>query len=256
MNNKANEPNKIPDHETFLRIFYNVKRCKGMDWEEKIILSNFMSYQTNGKEFYQTDSHQASELGLSPAQISKYTSRLKERGEIETNMTYVENPNGGRPVPKRYVTVLNMDKWTKGESIPVVKKITSPTQRKLTKRLAEVTRIKEELRILSAQTINPPTEKEVKIIEPAIKKVKNETASTKTKPEVMTLDNDKDVDNSNTLGKIIIAQIREGKEILFHKVKVKLMDELIDDEATLIPNGKNKHYLKSTLRAIDSSVFE
>lgn len=142
MKTKENEPNKTSQQETFLRIFDNVKYCKALDWEERAILSNHISFLINGQEFFQTDAFQAKSLGLSPAQISKYTGRLKERGLIETEMAYVPNPNGGRPIPKRYVTVIDMDKWTKGDKVPVVKAILSPSKKKLAIKTAELNKAK------------------------------------------------------------------------------------------------------------------
>ena len=136
MKNQENEANQQKEKENFLRIFPNIKRCKALDWEERAILSNYISFLIQGKEFYQTDSFQAKELGLSPAQVSKYTGRLKERGIIDTKLDYEENTNGGRPIPVRYVTVIEMDKWTKGDAVPQVKKIISPAQKKKAIQLA------------------------------------------------------------------------------------------------------------------------
>ncbi|MBL0329099.1 MAG: hypothetical protein IPP64_06715 [Bacteroidetes bacterium] len=145
MKNKENEQNKskIPDQETFLKIPFNVKRCKDLDWEERVILSNYISYLVKGNEFYQTDSYQGRELGLSSAQISKYSNRLKERGEISTKMEFEENPNGGRPIPVRYVKVVDINKWLKGDTIPVVKKIISASKKRLAKKMAELIAINE-----------------------------------------------------------------------------------------------------------------
>lgn len=117
------------NHANFLRIHDNVKRCKALDLNERFILSNIISYLINDQEFFQTDARQAKELGLSPAQISKYTGRLKERELIEVKMEFIVNPNGGRPVPKRYITVKDIDKWIKGNTIPTVKPL-APKKKK------------------------------------------------------------------------------------------------------------------------------
>lgn len=143
MNNKENEQSKMPDSETWIKLYYNVRRCKGLDWEEKALLTNYLSFQMRGDEFYQTDSSQGGRLGLSTAQVCKYTSRLKERGEIDTKMKYEANPTGGRPIPVRYVTVIDVDKWTKNEAIPVVKKIISAGKKRLVKKMAKLTAINE-----------------------------------------------------------------------------------------------------------------
>lgn len=280
MNNKENEPSKKNEKETFLKICNNVKRCKGMDWEEKVILSNHISFQTHGKEFYQTDSYQAKELGLSTAQISKYTSRLKERGEINTEMKYEVNPTGGRPIPVRYVTVIDMDKWTKGDATPLVKKIISSAKKRLAMKMAEFTSNKNEVvsnpdtTIDLANNISPAQEPEAK---PLIKTVKvkkdnslvemleevdakgaEATTSTQIKSndakDVIILDSEKDIDNSNTIAQIIIAKIKKKENVEFKNVRIKFDNDIVEDEAILLPNGK--YFSKSLIRLMDASVFE
>ena len=288
MNNKENEQSKIkskmPDSETWIKLYYNVRRCKELDWEEKALLTNYLSFQMKGDEFFQTDSGQGRKLGLSTAQVSKYTSRLKERGEIETEMKYEVNPTGGRPIPVRYVKVIDVDKWTKNEAMPIVKKIISAGKKRLAKKMAEFTSTKNEA-VSNADTttgititnnIVPANEPEAK---PSIKpnKVNKEksleemleevdtkgaeaTTSTQIKSndagDVIILDSEKDIDSSSTIGKIIVAQIKNGKQVEFIKVKVKFNDELIEDEATLLTNGSNKYCLKTFVELIDASVFE
>jgi|GEM_PF-5413474 hypothetical protein len=136
MKTQNNEQKKSNENTNFLMVLDNIKRCKGLDWKEKALLSNYISFLRDGKEFFQTDEFQAKELGLSPAQISKFTGRLKERGEIATDIKYVENANGGRPVPKRYVKVLDIDKWAKGDTTPVVNRITPPNKKKMAREVA------------------------------------------------------------------------------------------------------------------------
>jgi hypothetical protein len=190
MKNNQNETNPNEKEETFLRIFDNVKNCKGLDWEEKAIFSNHISYLINDKEFFQTDSFQAKELGLSPAQVSKYTGRLKERELIDTRIEYVPNENGGRPIPKRYVTVIDINKWVvKSEKILVAKKILSPAKKKLARKEAELVKAKTtaEVNITDLTQSNPLAEQIVQLkkkVEVAEQKaVSTPTVSTISQPE-------------------------------------------------------------------------
>lgn len=98
--------------KTPLIIYDNVSKCKTLGWNEKFILSHILSFQIDGKDFHQTDKEMGIELGSSTGQISKYTSRLKKRGEIETRIEFHVPISGGRPIPVRYIVVKNVNKWT------------------------------------------------------------------------------------------------------------------------------------------------
>lgn len=287
MKTNQNETNKTNKLEDFLLIHVNVKRCKALDWEERIILSNHISYLRNGQEFFQTDAFQAKELGLSAAQISKYTGRLKERGLIDTRMEYIPNPNGGRPIPKRYVTVIDMDKWITGDKVPAVNKIVSPTKKKQEKKMmglakaktvinsAETTSLIVEVLSEAAPTTITETKLSTKPKSPVKKKksleedlaeaeVKANTSSqnisisninSKSTNDLITLDAFKDVDISSDSGKVLIAKMDAGEELDFINVMVRFADnELLPDEATKLSNGK--YFLKSLLTELQRKVVK
>ncbi len=276
MKTKTNDTNKTDETETFLRIFDNVKHCKALDWIERAILSNHISFQKNGKEFYQTDAYQAKVLGLSPAQINKYTGRLKERELIDTKIVYETNPNGGRPIPVRYVTVIDMYKWITGDKVPAVKAIVSPTKKKQAKRIEELTKsknevatsttIKDEVSVIQSvnqQEIKPSVKlkktKKDKNLEEMLEEVESKEAlviksNSNEVAEVITLDSEKDIDNTVSIGKSIIEKIKNNEEMVFKKVNIKFGEDCLPDEALKISSGK--YFLKSTLKQMDGSIFE
>jgi hypothetical protein len=229
MKTNTNEQKPTEEKEKFLRVFPNVKRCKALDWEERIILSNHISFLIQGNEFYQTDSFQGMELGMSAAQISKYTGRLKERGLIETKLTYEENPKGGRPIPVRYVTVIDMDKWISGDKTPVVKAIVSATKKKQAKKMTEYAKNKAEVQATNTETktvdlkqLNSTTEQTLQPKEIAEVEVKK-TAS---KPPVSTTPQPvkAEVDSSLTTNWLRIAE----SEDLLPASKKDLIDAIKD----------------------------
>lgn len=111
------------NRNNFLALFNNIKKCKALDCKERLILSQIASFQIQGDMCDQTDSGMGSELGMSAAQIGKNISRLKKRGEIDVKTEHQPNPNGGRPIPKRFIKIIDLAKWTTGNEIPKVKGI-------------------------------------------------------------------------------------------------------------------------------------
>jgi hypothetical protein len=276
MENNEKQTKKTTKEETFLKICENVKRCKALDWIERIILSNYISFQRNGQEFYQTDLYQAKELGLSAAQISKYTGRLKEREIIETTIDYIVNPSGGRPIPKRYVKVIDLDKWTEGKVVPDVKKITSASQKRkankimglpnITKNDVNVTDflngIKEEEFLDNSIIQEAPLTIPIKQInnetsleeDPAeLEKITlNKTQSTipnREEDDLLILDAFRDIEHSCSMGEQLLKKEQEGMVLEFIKASLKFDDnEILDGEVFKLESGK--YYLKNTLNEI------
>lgn len=74
--------------------------------------------------------------------------------------------------------------------------------------------------------------------------------------KTLTLDFEKDFDTSSGLGRIIIGLIKKNDgQIKFIPVNVKIGDDFVPDEATLLPNGSNKYYSKSTLKLLEPNLF-
>ncbi|MEW4925194.1 helix-turn-helix domain-containing protein [Algibacter sp. 2305UL17-15] len=108
------------DHQ-FIKVYNRVKLDKNLDYLEKLILSEIISYQLQGKVFFKTNKSLAFEYGCSENTIQKRITKLQPLLVNET--FYPQNPNGGRPpkrrkllvknltyyVPKEIVTKLNID---------------------------------------------------------------------------------------------------------------------------------------------------
>jgi hypothetical protein len=283
MKTENNEQNKKGETTNFLMILDNIKRCKGLDWKEKALLSNYISFLRDGKEFFQTDEFQAKELGLSPAQISKFTGKLKERGEIETEIKYDENPNGERPIPKRFVTVLDIGKWSKGDKTPVVNKVLSPAKKKLAKKMAETNKahnigaVQQEEKastpnnISGTTIVTETTQVDLKNPEarsPIIAEQKENAAKinkrnpVKDNPETPTnnsealnLNFQENISTDKMINEVFIKHwIKGDKSAEFFPVNVKQKNgEIISGHAAKIPAAK-KYFLKSVLEELDPTI--
>ncbi|MFN9938178.1 MAG: MarR family transcriptional regulator, partial [bacterium] len=71
------------------RLFKNVKACKDLNWQEKAILSEIISYQLDEKPFKLKDITIAIELGMDKGTVSKFINRLYKKGLIDkTTVSY------------------------------------------------------------------------------------------------------------------------------------------------------------------------
>lgn len=96
----------------FTRLFINVKRCKGLNWQEKAILSEIISYQLDGKQFKLKDITLALELAMDKGTVSKFINRLAKKGVLsKTTIPYL-SPDGGKPKRLRTVFVNDIESWT------------------------------------------------------------------------------------------------------------------------------------------------
>ncbi len=105
----------------FTRLFINVKRCKGLNWQEKAILSEIISYQLDGKPFKLKDITLALELAMDKGTVSKFINRLAKKGVLNKTTVPYLSPSGGKPKRLRTVTVVDIDSWTSiSRPVPVI----------------------------------------------------------------------------------------------------------------------------------------
>lgn len=203
----------------FTRLFKNVKNCKNLNWQEKAILSEIISYQLEQRPFKLKDLTIADKLALDKGSVSKFIRQLAHKDVInKETITYVSD-SGGKPKRLRTITVIEIEKWTDGYVIPVT---------------------------MTNEHSNEKVEK------------KNDNAEKESENviDMIILDSEQDVDNSYAIGKSIIAKIKNKEDVEFKMVSVKFGEEIMNDEATLIQNGSNKYFLKSLINLMDASVFE
>lgn len=238
----------------FTKLYKNVKNCKNLSWQEKAILSEIISYQSDGKPFKLKDLTIAIELALDKGSVSKFIRQLALKDVISKNTITYPSHSGGKPKRLRTITVNEIEKWTESHAVPVIKTIEPSTKKNLEQMdtakatiMDEVIKpVEQVIDNLLIQTIeNKPSTKTMKI--------KKDMSFIS---DIMTLDSDEDIDNTNTIGRILIAKIKKKENVEFKKVNVKFGNEILTDEATLLQNGSNKYFLKSSLKVIDASVFE
>ena len=101
--------NELNNHT---RLFKNVKACKELNWQEKAILSEIISYQLDGKPFKLKDITLAIELGLDKGTVSKFVNRLNKKGLLNKTTVSFPSHEGGKPKRLRTITVINIEQWT------------------------------------------------------------------------------------------------------------------------------------------------
>ena len=246
----------------FTRLFKNVKNCKELNWQEKALLSEIISYQLDDKSFKQKDKTLSIELGMDKGSISKYINQLYRRGVIDKTTISFASHSGGKPKRQRTITVIEMDKWTKGNTIPVLKgkeldKMEQDNALPIVKEKAPSIpkKIKESDLSLEEMLVNVEL-KEMEAATSANSNLNEAPSKSDVSTDFITLDNEKDIDNTASKGKVLIAQIKRGKAIEFINVNVKFENDLLPDEAILLTDGSNKYLLKSFLKLIEPSVFE
>lgn len=96
----------------FTRLFKRVKSNKDLSAQEKLILSEIISYQLHGQPFKLKDATLSIELGMGSGAISKYVNRLYKRGIIDKSTVPFFSPTGGKPKRLRTIKVKNIEQWT------------------------------------------------------------------------------------------------------------------------------------------------
>jgi DNA-binding MarR family transcriptional regulator len=253
------------------RLFNNVKACTELNWQEKAILSEIISYQLNGDVFDVKDSTLSYRLGMDKGTISKFINRLHKKGLINKITSSYQNQSGNKPKRLRTITVIDIELWTeKGKTPPTIKAIEAKPKKATSVEIVETPVIKTEITSTETNTIQldvKPVVKTKKVVkEKSLEELLHEADSKKvvapstiektSTGAVLTIDAFTDVDNTTATGNIIADKIRNDEKFEFVNVLVEFGENNhAEDEAMLIPNS-NKYYLKSRLKAIDESIVE
>ena len=260
------------EFKDFTRLFKNVIKCKELNWQEKAILTEIISYQLNGDSFKVKDITLAIELGMDKGTISKFVNRLHKKGLLNKTTVSFASLSGGKPKRLRTITVIDIELWTeKGKTPPTIKAIEAKPKKATSVEIVETPVIKTEITSTETNTIQldvKPVVKTKKVVkeksleeqlhEADSKKVDTNTSTIKNTStgDAITIHAFNDIDNSTDTGNIIANKIRNNEKYEFVNVLVQFGDnDFVKDEAMLIPNS-NKYFLKSRLKAIDESVID
>lgn len=104
------EKNKNQDN--FLRVFDNVKKSKKFKGLTKLLFSDILSFQLEGKVFKKMDKTIAYDYGISKYRAQKEIKLVKESGEIDVRHEFIPKKPGERPTKVRFLTVKDPSKWT------------------------------------------------------------------------------------------------------------------------------------------------
>ena len=107
---KENERIQTPDNGQFIRLFNNVRTNTDIKPLGKMILSHIISYQLQGKEFFMSNEGIAYEYGTPIATVVREIKRLEKY--LIKRKVKIPSKDGGRPSPRRYLKVMNLDAWT------------------------------------------------------------------------------------------------------------------------------------------------
>ncbi len=227
------------------RLFKNVKACKDLNWQEKAILSEIISYQLDEKPFKLKDITIAIELGMDKGTVSKFINRLYKKGLIDKTTVSYPSHEGGKPKRLRTVSVINIEQWTeKGKTAPSIKAIENNSS--TVEPVANVPIIPKPISHPQEIKTKPTLEQMLK--EAEAKEIQNSS-------DVLTLDIKKDITKNQYTLEHIVSEIQNGVKYKFIPVKVLHTDNSVtDDEAMQLPSMKI-YALKSKLLAINSSLF-
>jgi hypothetical protein len=96
----------------FTRLFDQVKRNTEMTGNGKIIFTDILSFQLDGKEYKKTSKTIGFQCGISEAQAQKEITKLKSLEFVEVDKyDYIVSPEGGKPKKIRHLKVVNPEKW-------------------------------------------------------------------------------------------------------------------------------------------------
>lgn len=286
---QTKEENKF-NHST--RLFNKVMAIpkKKMSQAEKIMFSYIISYCLDKGVFDADNDYIARVLGDKPQSVTDYISRLKEMGVLNVECKRMKTKDGNYHGTKRYITVINLEGWTekmpstpevplipkknskKKDAIETVETILSTENSDNQNDIITITKIDkviepliDTLLIAVAQPLIKPkkVKKDQSLVEMLkeveLKEVKATASSEKksnSSGDIVILDSNEGIEHSTTIGEAILDRIKNKQKVSFVNVSVKFDDELFSDEATLIENGSNKYYLKSSLKRMNASVFE
>ena len=240
--------------QDFTRLFKNVKKNKELNWQEKAILSEIISYQLDGKLFKVKDLTLAIELGMDKGTISKLINRLFKKGLLDKTTVTFPSLEGGKPKRLRTVSVNNIDQWTeKGKTAPTIKPIESK-------------RTKEQIAI-DVPMVHEPASQPKKVVEDKSLEVMLKEAETKQVKDayVKANQNNKDIatlDMKTEVSTILwyydqmVKQIKSGDVVNFIPVIIRHENgSLTNDEAIKLDNSE-KHVIKSKLLKLEPNLFD
>jgi hypothetical protein len=254
----------------FTRFFKNVKQCKELNWQEKALLSEMISYQLEGMPFKVKDKTLAVEVAMDKGSVSKFVNQLHKREVIDKTVESFASPSGGKPKRLRTITVRDIDMWTKPNRKPVVKALELSLKKKKATEASTSTDSTNEhsntgstIQAVSAtiptQIQAEPKELEIDVKAPtqpkaeakSISQIKQNKVSDSTESNRLII-SPKDITDAHWQKSILLSLIQKGEAVKFIKVNIKRGDNLIPDEATYLPH-LSQYFLKSKLELPDSS---
>lgn len=230
----------------FTRLFDNVKACKDLNWQEKAIFSEIISYQLDGKPFKLKDITIAIELGMDKGTVSKFINRLYKKGLINKTTVSYPSHEGGKPKRLRTITVNNIDQW-------IVKSKTAPTVKPIEKNKKAVTEP-----INEAPTSQPEnSSNEIPVVETPQESKANEVEQIFSEAETIpTINYHEDVSHNKHFYNEVVEKKLKGEEINYFPINVYYSKDKIKPDEAICQDAHGKILIKSKLMSLSPELFK
>lgn len=231
------------------RLFKNVKMCKDLNWQEKAILSEIISYQLDEKPFKLKDITIAIELGMDKGTVSKFINRLYKKGLINKTTVSYPSHEGGKPKRLRTVSVINIEQWTeKGKTIPTV--LTIEKKHKVVNETA-----------IEPTNETPVSQPETKPIEPIVVEQPTSEAETSSsdkteKKDIPTISYYDEVSFNQHFYDEVVEQILKGEQINYIPINVYYSSDKIKPDEAISQDVYGKVLIKSKLMSLRPELFK
>lgn len=95
----------IKKDETFIKLYNSILKNKDLNSNEKIMISLFLSYESNGKRCFLSNKKLGEYIGVDSNRMSYIVAGLKNKGFIDTSVVYKKNKSNDKvtTVDIRYI---------------------------------------------------------------------------------------------------------------------------------------------------------
>lgn len=232
------------------RLFNNVKACKDLNWQEKAILTEIISYQLNGDVFDVKDITLAYRLGMDKGTVSKFINRLHKKGLINKITSSYQNQSGDKPKRLRTITVNNIEQWTEKDKTPpaalVVEKKKKVVIEPVTEPINKEPVSQPEKSINEIPVVETPQETNVNEVEQIVSEAET----------IPTINYHEDVSHNKHFYNEVVETKLKGEEINYFPINVYYSKDKIKPDEAICQDTYGKVLIKSKLMSISPELFK
>lgn len=226
------------------RLFKAVKACTELNWQEKAILSEIISYQLNGDVFDVKDITLAYRLGMDKGTVSKFINRLHKKGLINKITSSYQNQSGDKPKRLRTITVINIEQWTEKDKTPPAALVIEK------KKKVVIEPINEEPVSQTENSINEVAATPNEII---VNEVEQTVSEAETIPTINYHD---EVSHNKHFYNELVEKVLKGEQINYVPINVYFSKDKIKPDEAICHDAHGKVLIKSKLMSISPELFK